>query len=333
MLMKCLSCKNELTNDELFCPYCGKKVDDKTEAIIPSEDELNRTDSFDEIVCNHCGERVSEDAAFCKFCGNAVGNDFTNIQKCRFCNYEIKSVESVFCNNCGKRIISISDIQEKEYKKESDKKDLIPYILLLLAVIVCCAGIITYVYNKTNTEYYTDMPKISSEQKEHDYQNKSSDKTLNEIEISQNEEKILPPEFETVNATSILSSDGQNTYYAENIWDGNKNTAWVEGVSGNGIGEIISFSAASEQSISGIRILNGYCKKEALYWANSRVKKLKITFENDENMIVDIPDAFNQCHDIKFEKIMSSSILKLEIMEIYQGTHYTDTCVSEVEIY
>lgn len=324
--MKCLNCGKELNNDELFCPYCGTAVDDKTADFIQSTDKFEKTDAFNEMVCKHCGETLSKDATFCKFCGKAVGNDFTNIKQCQFCGSEIKSAESVFCNNCGKKIASDSDVKGDDSSKGL-KKELFPYIILLVVVVICCAGIITYVYQKNNSNY-VDMPEINIEQPERNIQSEPVSKNQEKTQI----ETMSSPEFETVNASSVLTSDGQNTYYVENIWDDNKNTAWVEGASGNGIGEVVSLSAPSKQSINGIRVLNGYCKSESLYWKNSRIKKIKIILD-EENIIFDMPDNFNQYHDIKFEKVKLSSTLKLEIVDVYPGTHYTDTCVSEIEIY
>lgn len=56
--------------------------------------------------------------------------------------------------------------------------------------------------------------------------------------------------------------------------DKNLSTAWVEGAQNDGIGEWIKLSGTNQQTLSGLRIINGYAKSSDLYGKNNRVKKI-----------------------------------------------------------
>ena len=101
---------------------------------------------------------------------------------------------------------------------------------------------------------------------------------------------------------------------------------WVEGIKGYGIGEKIYLSKSDFRTLI---ILNGYISfnKPYLYEQNSRVKKLKIIDKiNKKEFIVDLKDTPNP------QKILSGELLDreliLEILEVYIGSKYEDTCIS-----
>lgn len=75
---------------------------------------------------------------------------------------------------------------------------------------------------------------------------------------------------------SLMTSSQLNGYPPINAVDDNVNTAWVEGAEGDGIGEWLEFEAAGIHEVSGIKLINGYAKSEDLYYANNRIKKLRI---------------------------------------------------------
>ena len=52
--MFCLHCGKEFSDDFTFCPFCGKKVDEKT-------------------YCPSCNKEITDGAKYCGFCGTFVG--------------------------------------------------------------------------------------------------------------------------------------------------------------------------------------------------------------------------------------------------------------------
>lgn len=131
-----------------------------------------------------------------------------------------------------------------------------------------------------------------------------------------------------ISASSTLSAQGENTYDAANLVDGNPNTAWSEGVAGDGIGESIMIDFGSVQRLNGIELLNGLVKSEKLYKQNNKIKKMKLEFSDGQSVILDIYFLKNY-----FDKPIQSSSIKITILEVERGTKYRDTCISELRLF
>ncbi len=101
---------------------------------------------------------------------------------------------------------------------------------------------------------------------------------------------------------------------------------WVEGVSGNGIGESIHLSCDTE--FNSIAILNGYIDfdKLHLYKNNSRVKKFKVLDEDNNVEYFALLDDEVKFQFIYFEK--PTKKVKLIIEEVYEGSKWDDTCIT-----
>lgn len=106
---------------------------------------------------------------------------------------------------------------------------------------------------------------------------------------------------------------------------------WVEDGDGYGIGEWISFSIRSKQTIY---ISIGYVDfdKPELYTENSRPKKIRLYLDDNFYKDVELKDTPD------FQKIKlppnrfgpDMTKLKIEILEVYKGTKYDDTCINMV---
>lgn len=143
-------------------------------------------------------------------------------------------------------------------------------------------------------------------------------------------QEATPPVFTWVSASSSL--DG----YASNLTiDGKLETAWLEGIKGNGIGEWIMYSSESEQTVSSITIYNGYLKNDKVYINNGRIKKFSLEFSDGEIITKDISkvnfsDAKNG-YTVELENPKVTTFVKLTILDAFQGSYYTDTGISEID--
>lgn len=171
--------------------------------------------------------------------------------------------------------------------------------------------------------------------------------------------------------SSFLKDKNKDIYFYgyKNLFDKDISTSWVEGSEGSGINEYLlipffkqdesMFSYKKKKNINiNFQINNGYCKNESLFKKNNRVKKIKITVydiplnSNLNSMFVDGEPA------IIFEKIIELqdssekqefnfqtklvnyesycipfTLLKMEILDVYKGTDYNDTAISEIEVF
>lgn len=147
----------------------------------------------------------------------------------------------------------------------------------------------------------------------------------------------------SVTASSSLSSQGSNNYDPNNAHDFSFKNAWVEGVSGYGIGESLTYSFVPENPrITQIIVVNGYVKSERAWKSNSRVKKLRVYHNNEVLADLNLKDVRAEQH-FEFQPIGYSNrddfdilkkkdpwILKFEILEVYKGDKYDDTAITEI---
>jgi hypothetical protein len=132
-------------------------------------------------------------------------------------------------------------------------------------------------------------------------------------------------------------------YTANNIHDLNYKTAWVEGVTGQGIGEKITYDFPPENPrITKIIIVNGYVKSPKAWTENSRVKKLKMYVDGKPFALLELADS-KQEQSFSFEPLGLSDredydklltlprwTITFEIMEVYPGSKYEDTAITEI---
>ena len=138
-------------------------------------------------------------------------------------------------------------------------------------------------------------------------------------------------------------------YSSGKALDGNPKTAWVEGVKGHGIGEILLVKVDLKGKV---KIWSGYGKSERLHKENSRPKKLRVAVIQyqfigvaqvswrmnglkiiSEN-IVELEDV-NGFQNLPIKEFSveedENYLLGLQILEVYKGTKYQDTAISEVQ--
>ncbi|MHC9542656.1 MAG: DUF4424 family protein [Vulcanimicrobiota bacterium] len=146
---------------------------------------------------------------------------------------------------------------------------------------------------------------------------------------------------DVISASSILceksyEKSGRKLYNEFNVFspyllaDGRKETAWVEGVSGDGTGESIRVSFPCSCEIEGFTIMNGYCKSRETFKKNNRVKKLEVTYDYGKE-VVTVED------EMEIQKIPlrrgATRFVELRILEIYRGSQHRDTAISELDVF
>lgn len=134
----------------------------------------------------------------------------------------------------------------------------------------------------------------------------------------------------TATASSVL--ENSSNYNAENAIDGDERTAWVEGADGDGIGEWILLSTAdgSQVELYAIDFMLGYHKTENLLQQNGAPTSILLEFEDGTQQT-----AENLCDMdvVVLEKPVKTSWVKITILDARRGTVYTDTCISDIELF
>lgn len=125
------------------------------------------------------------------------------------------------------------------------------------------------------------------------------------------------------------------------IRDTDISTVWAEGVEGDGIGEWFSVPVYGDR----LHIRNGFVKDKKLWEENNRVKKLRMY--NVSGSKTGITDLDIMIDDLEYEFIfeledtsdeqivllpqgIEAPLARFEILEVYKGTKYDDTVISDV---
>lgn len=150
-------------------------------------------------------------------------------------------------------------------------------------------------------------------------------------------------------ATSTLDPIKEFTYEAKNIINGELKNGWVEGVDSYGIGESVTIKKSYKVTngeaygdndcifFTNLCIVNGLAKTEKAWKENSRVKILKMYF-NDEYVcdleLLDTrkPQYISLSGLYLGAKDGEKSSFRFEIADVYKGDKYEDTAITGIEI-
>jgi hypothetical protein len=145
---------------------------------------------------------------------------------------------------------------------------------------------------------------------------------------------------EKISATSFLI-ENDVIYSPDNILNLSIGQPWVEGVTGHGIGEKIILSGNFSQTY-GLYISIGFVSfnRPYLYGFNSRPSRVRVSYEN-YFFIVNLNDTPhfqtlivpNQWNNAEIsETTLPRGILEIEILNIYPGTRWADTCINTIRM-
>lgn len=160
-----------------------------------------------------------------------------------------------------------------------------------------------------------------------------------------------PPEYmldiqiaEASSELDVVSSDNA-TYYSENLYDGNYKTAWVEGVEGNGVGQSVILKLDGVHTITRLKIYNGFLKTKRRYAINGKVTTALIDYGNGNHEMVDLNVMDVPEDEVGFEAYemgeteiipdgtYETDEITVTIIGAVAGSKYSDTAISEIEIY
>lgn len=142
------------------------------------------------------------------------------------------------------------------------------------------------------------------------------------------------PVFTSTSSSSTLPPS-QSTYYygPDNAIDGNRKTAWNEGVSGFGKGEWLQLSASEEQTVSGIRIMAGYPKTKEIYYWNNRPRKITLEFSDGSRANATLKDRYGKYQTIRLNNKVRTTYVRVVLKSVYSGNKYNDTAIAELEAF
>ena len=136
----------------------------------------------------------------------------------------------------------------------------------------------------------------------------------------------------TMCMSSVLAPQGSNSYGPSNVTDDNSDTAWVEAASGQGVGEFITIIFEQPQRLSTLSLRNGYAKSNRVFTRNSRVRRLRISASNGKRVGLVLKDVADWQSSNVLSQLGPVSWIKLEIEQVYSGSQYQDTAITEIRV-
>jgi hypothetical protein len=154
---------------------------------------------------------------------------------------------------------------------------------------------------------------------------------LSEIRIFDNASRleVIPPVSlaGSVTASSVLSP--ADAYAAAQLFDSRKEFVWAEGGKGSGENETLTFNLQDDQTISTIKIWNGYQRSDKHFFANARIKSFEFGTTGGNKVRYTIDDSMEP-QEVKLDGPLSGKDFLLTVLEVYPGKDYKDLVVSEL---
>ncbi len=134
--------------------------------------------------------------------------------------------------------------------------------------------------------------------------------------------------------SSKLKSEKNTNYFGNNLLDNKYDTAWIEGKSDYGIGEYVDYCFEHKPyGINKITIYNGYIKNKETWEENSRVKKILVYLNNIPYVYLELKDSMRAQTFYLWNNSEDVNKIRFEIAEVYKGTKYKDTAITEIIIF
>ena len=360
--MKCNNCGKELKKESRFCTACGIRVieekssDTQTSNVQGANIKNIQTDAVQDPGTQNGSPQISNNQDIDVQIGTVQKQNMQGVNM-QNGSVQMSNTQGMNMQNGSVQMPNIQLQNQNENKKKPKKtRNVMIAAAVVLVGIIASVGACVYYFSQNDK---AEQAKVEDVSKEKYGGQKNDDNTLEETatpvptetpteeptkepvetptEIP--EEDYPFPHIEQVRATSTLKSNKDNDYVAENVCDGDEDTAWVEGKAGDGIGEYIKLKLEEETIVHGIKVSNGYYKNSDLYYRNNRVKKVKLTFSDGSSKTYKLDDNFLEVCDVEFDEPVLTSTIKVEILSVYKSESingkkaYKDTCITELEVY
>lgn len=140
-------------------------------------------------------------------------------------------------------------------------------------------------------------------------------------------ESAGPAQFTEIRycASSVLPPQGRWSYGPLNMGR-TRDTSWVEGKSGDGIGEYVIMRFDGPMELRTIWIENGYGRNRKTFAENNRIRTLRLTTSDGIDLNIALRDQF-ELQAVRFPRLARTSWVKLKILSVYRGTKYRDTAI------
>lgn len=131
-------------------------------------------------------------------------------------------------------------------------------------------------------------------------------------------------------ASSVIQQQGIDNGPMK-LFDGDYATTWQEGVKGYGAGEYVAYSFDSTYKVKYVGFVLGNWKDDNYYYGNGRPRTLTILLGDKSEQVTFFDEKVVQW--IVFPDGVNADSMRIIIDDVYPGTSWEDTCISEIMVY
>jgi hypothetical protein len=144
------------------------------------------------------------------------------------------------------------------------------------------------------------------------------------------------PAMTRAEATATLKDYKKITYKAANALDGDFSTCWAYAQEHEGAS--IKLASDQPETVRGIRITPAYAKTQRTAETNNRVKSFHVALSDgasfDFTVQPDLPgELYKNFASFAFDGAHEITWATVRVTEVYPGSEYTDTCISEIALF
>jgi F5/8 type C domain len=141
--------------------------------------------------------------------------------------------------------------------------------------------------------------------------------------------EAAPVKIAAVTAKSSYVSGG-DSFPADNAKDGKSSTAWFEGDAGSGVGSWIEVDLGGAHNVTRIVMLAGDWSGG---WAKAnRPKEFEVKFADGSTTSWTLADEY-KAQELKLPAAKSTGTIRFKINQIFSGSAFPDTAISEILVF
>lgn len=283
------------------------------------------------MFCRKCGKQIDNDSEFCTYCGSPI--------------------KTVVCEE--------ENALEREEKQKADRKKsrmiLISVISVLIVATIVALGMGVYLRSSMSQEKDEELTvgeraKELLEKETEEVTEVKKETKVEMVKIPIQPSPTLVPEkvkaslintapdisgyvripVIAANATSTIEQKGKSNDPML-LFDGKDDTNWQEGVPGYGIHESVSFSFDQIYEVKYMAFKLGNWKTDRYYTGNGKPKTMTLIFGDYAGQV-----TFTGKHDVEWVEVnkpVNADSMKLIIDDVYPGTNWEDTAITEITVY
>ena len=141
--------------------------------------------------------------------------------------------------------------------------------------------------------------------------------------------------YKTVNVVNASASSTIVQTKTDNnpmkLFDGRDDSTWQEGVQGYGMGEFVSWNMDRKYNIKYIGFKLGNWVNDYYYYGNAKPKTITLTVGDFTGQVTFTNDRAVQWVELSNE--VTADSMKLVINDVFPGTTWQDTCITEILVY